>query len=409
MQVGLITVAGSQIGTITFDTGGTAAADVSPIVPAMFTDGDSPRDAPDNDRPIGDGARGGSEVHERSHSDRSRSDPNGGRQPNSRSSRGETSGEIGAIPYSSSGNPFDRSRFAKELEQKPWLKEKMAHLSLGENQDPRANLAVIETMMNRAIVRDTSLEQQVKRHRSSGVDEGGYYAGWAPHYSSDKRQMFERNLGEALGQSGKGQSNVSNYATDNSSGGLATRERASGAFKHHTTINGESFFSPGRAEPAFRDRWQQLNRRASDYERSKTTDTAAPAKSFDPEAKVGPQSSIAARYKVASAIQDPVYTSDDINELISERPTAGMTGSSDTRKPDINELDKTYDSPQQERFNRPYAYGPQKDPSEQPPTGAEKKEPLPSHFYPPTPGDENDPDKKGTKPGWNIPSDYDLG
>ncbi len=152
---------------------------------------------------------------------------------------------IGDIPYSSSGNPFDRSRFAKELADKPGLRERLAHISLGENQDPRANAAVLETMMNRAIVRGTSLEAQARRHRSSGVDEQGYYAGWAPHYSDEKRAMFERNLGAAL----RG-SNITAYATDNSSGSLAARERASGAFKHHATINGESFFSPGSAQPA---------------------------------------------------------------------------------------------------------------------------------------------------------------
>jgi hypothetical protein len=179
-------------------------------------------------------------------------------------------GDVGDVPVSSSGNPFDRSRFADELQQKPWLRDKMAHISLGENQNPRANLSVIETMMNRAVVRGTSLEAQVRRHRSSGVDEGGYYAGYAPHYSGEQRAMFDRNLGAALGQGGRGQSNVSGYATDNSSGDLARRESATGAFvRHGDPVNGESFFSPGRAEPNFRDRWNALNRRAAEFERNR--------------------------------------------------------------------------------------------------------------------------------------------
>jgi hypothetical protein len=37
-------------------------------------------------------------------------------------------------------------------------------------------------------------------------------------------------------------------ATDNSSGGLAQREIASGKFKLRRTVNGESFFTPGWAE-----------------------------------------------------------------------------------------------------------------------------------------------------------------
>lgn len=162
------------------------------------------------------------------------------------------------------GHPFDRARFAKELEAKPWLKEKIKHISLGENQDPTANTAVIETMMNRAAVRGTSLEQQAKRHRSSGVDEGGYYAGYASGYTADKGAMADRNIAAAL----RG-SNVTNYATDNSSGNLAAREIASGAFRHHKTINGESFFSPGSAEPAFRDRWQSMKKRAQEHEQTK--------------------------------------------------------------------------------------------------------------------------------------------
>jgi hypothetical protein len=187
---------------------------------------------------------------------------------------------MGDIPTSSKGNPFDRERFKSELAQKPWLKEKMAHISLGENQDPQANLSVIETMMNRAVVRGTTLEKQVRRHRSSGVDEGGYYAGYAASFPDSKRQMFEHNLSSALGTSGKGQSNITNYATDNSSGSLAAGEQASGRFHLHRKINGESFFSPGSAEPAQEQHWRQLYNRAQTFEAQQkaTSDTASVAK-----------------------------------------------------------------------------------------------------------------------------------
>ena len=272
MQIGVITIDGYSVGVVSLTEG--ENPDV--LTPPM------PVDGPIDGHGLGErGGRehGGDHRHGRPHphhgaaQDR-RETPEEHRHNSIRYGHHHQPGEshdsvTGNIPYSSSGNPFDRSRFAKELEQKPWLKEKMKHISLGENQDPRANLAVVETMMNRAVVRGTSLESQVKRHRSSGVDEGGYYAGWAAHYSDDKANMFERNLGEALGTSGKGQSNISNYATDNSSGDLAAREKATGAFAHHKTINGESFFSPGSAEPNLHDRWQQLNRRATDFEKSK--------------------------------------------------------------------------------------------------------------------------------------------
>jgi len=174
------------------------------------------------------------------------------------------------VPYGTAGNPFDRARFKRELEEKPWLREKIKHISLGENQDPNANLAVIETMMNRAVVRGTSLEAQARRHASSGVDEHGYYAGYAAGYSQSKGEMAEGNISRALSNS-----NISGYATDNSSGALAAREIASGSFKHHGTINGESFFSPGHAEPAFRDTWQELNQKAARYETGKKEKAAA--------------------------------------------------------------------------------------------------------------------------------------
>jgi hypothetical protein len=212
--------------------------------------------------------RGGHGEGPHSHSHHSHDDHGGDRY---------TSDHItGDIPTSSKGNPFDRERFRSELAQKPWLKEKMAHISLGENQDPRANLAVIETMMNRATVRGTTLEAQVRRHRSSGVDEGGYYAGWASSFPDSKRHMFEQNLGSALGTGGKGQSNISNYATDNSSGGMAEGEASSGRFHRHAKINGESFFSPGSAEPAQEQHWQQLYNRAQTFESQQKAATPTP-------------------------------------------------------------------------------------------------------------------------------------
>jgi hypothetical protein len=271
VQVGTITVDGRQIGVVTFSES---------AMPDPFTP-----DLDEGYNPSGraEGSDTGKSFHHHGvgHSRPSHGhepEPTGHRHGPGHYPRGEerhkSSGEEN-IPYSGSGSPFDRARFAKELEEKPWLREKIKHISLGENQDPRANAAVLETMMNRAVVRGTSLEAQAKRHRSSGVDEGGYYAGYAAHYSGEKGEMAERNLDRVLAGS-----NITDYATDNSSGALAAREKATGAFRHHMTINGESFFSPGHAEPAFRDKWQQLNRQAGDHERGKTAQADKP---FDPE------------------------------------------------------------------------------------------------------------------------------
>lgn len=293
MQIGVITVNGRQIGTVTQSEG---APDTTPPL-VSGADIAGAYDGPENyslapqgaQRRQGGGRRRPEGGHHEGHQQRPdhrhgpghypRGEEREKEQRQKKQEQREREKPAGNIPYSSSGNPFDRARFAKELEEKPWLKEKMAHIALGENQDPNANLAVIETMMNRAVVRGTSLEQQAKRHRSSGKDEGGYYAGWAPHYSDQKKAMFDRNLGEAL----KG-SNITNYATDNASGDFARGRIAAGMYKPHTKINGEYFLSPGNAEPAHRDRWQRLNRQAAEHEKSKTAETAAaPAKPFDPE------------------------------------------------------------------------------------------------------------------------------
>jgi hypothetical protein len=100
--------------------------------------------------------------------------------------------------------------------------------SLGENTDPMANRAVIETMMNRASVRKQTLERALKVTHHRG--DGGYYppstpAGGARNMRNAKlRQMAEENLRAVLGGS-----NVSSYATDNSSGGLAVRDRGGAA------------------------------------------------------------------------------------------------------------------------------------------------------------------------------------
>jgi hypothetical protein len=156
------------------------------------------------------------------------------------------------------GSTFDRSRFAAELKANPALKEKIFQLAAGEDRPSKgqsllANQAVMETMMNRAIVRGTTLAAQAKWY---GRERGGYYAGKPSVLTQHEREMSERNLAAVLAGS-----NITDYATDNSSGALAARERMSGKFRFHTAFNRESFFSPGWAEPKFRDRYDALRQR----------------------------------------------------------------------------------------------------------------------------------------------------
>ena len=164
-----------------------------------------------------------------------------------RASLGSSSSRSGGYSGSSSdvstpmGDPLDRSRFAEELKAKPWLREKILGIAAGENMDPRANTAVMESMMNRAAARGTSLEEAAKLY---GKETGGYYAGYNPGAlrNAKTRAMIEGNLDKVLGGS-----NVSNYATDNASAGLAARNKATGRFRLQSEYGGESFFSPGTA------------------------------------------------------------------------------------------------------------------------------------------------------------------
>jgi hypothetical protein len=137
----------------------------------------------------------------------------------------------------SGGGVIDRTRFAKELENNPALRDKVMAIAAGENNNPKANISVIESMMNRAAMAHTSLAAQART-----VGEGGYYAGYNPAAlrNAKRRAILEEHLRTVLGGS-----NVSNYATDNSSQGLAAREKATGKFRLQSEYGGESFFSPG--------------------------------------------------------------------------------------------------------------------------------------------------------------------
>lgn len=148
---------------------------------------------------------------------------------------------------------IDRSRFAAELANTPGLKERLLGISAGENDDPTANLAVMETAMNRADMLGTSLARQLGLSK-----DGGYYAGYKPSALNDPamRFMMERNLAQALSGS-----NVSNYATDNASGPFARLRAAVGMYTPNSSYGGEYFSHPSRSDasgyaqyPGWRDR-----------------------------------------------------------------------------------------------------------------------------------------------------------
>lgn len=162
--------------------------------------------------------------------------PVGGANPSNSAVASAVSGQQNP---SIAGGQIDRSRFAAELEANPALRDHILAVSAGENNDPTANLAVLESMMNRAHMMGTSLAQE-----SRLASRGGYYAGYNPSALNNPqtRAMIEQNLKTALSGS-----NVSNYATDNASEGntrFASRRFASGMYTPTFSQGGEYFSYP---------------------------------------------------------------------------------------------------------------------------------------------------------------------
>ena len=155
--------------------------------------------------------------------------------------RGKENSDVTPSGEPVSGLQQDRARMMKELSNRPGLKERLFGQTYGENSGVKsgATQAVMEEIFNRASQRHQTLAQ------SLGLDGAGLYEqGWNPHYPSTAMENI-------LGLVGGG-SNVALGATDNSSQGLAEREKASGKYKFRRKINGESFFtSEGWGTPGF--------------------------------------------------------------------------------------------------------------------------------------------------------------
>jgi hypothetical protein len=158
---------------------------------------------------------------------------------------------VGDVKQAVAPTGINRERFRQELRDKPWLREKVLHVSAGENEGREANQAVIESAMNRAQMMGTTLEQEMRR-----TSEGGYYAGYRANVAEPQRRMIEENIDKALAGS-----NVSNYATDNSSQGFHT----SGPNSMYRTVkssNGENFSVPARSDARGHDRYDAWRREA---------------------------------------------------------------------------------------------------------------------------------------------------
>jgi hypothetical protein len=220
LQVGLITVDGRAVGFIALEGGTNPQPDTvtqaSPMLQnAAFMTND------------GFGAPRGHEGGHRTARSQGGTDHYTGRQV-----EGSASPVGGDRVYGGFADARDRAR--AELKANPDLNEKWMHIFAGENPDPDASTGLWEETINRMAVRGTTLGKELRTTR-----EGGYYEGWRDEVSPSTRKTLEASRDRALNYS-----NVSNYATDNSSGGLARRDRESGHFTEKQVLNGEHFFGP---------------------------------------------------------------------------------------------------------------------------------------------------------------------
>jgi hypothetical protein len=140
----------------------------------------------------------------------------------------------------------DRARFISELNANPALKDEFFRRSLGEDDvgsapGTLANQAIMETAMNRASVRGTSL---------AGKGNLGYFAGrFNGTIDAKRRAILEQNLAKVANGS-----DVTKGAIDNSSSWLAAKHLRTGEFIDNAVIHGEHFEIPGTHQSRTGDR-----------------------------------------------------------------------------------------------------------------------------------------------------------
>jgi hypothetical protein len=152
----------------------------------------------------------------------------------------------------------DRSRSVAQLQQNPQLMDRLRRIAYNEQgSNPRGVQSVIESAFNRASVRGQSMQQVLRWHR---LEPGGYYQPGGglrgnAYMSPRARAAFNQGFANAVAGS-----NISGYATDNSSAGQTRKDERIGPsgqqnFHPRTYYSGETFFAPGGAEPMWHQRW----------------------------------------------------------------------------------------------------------------------------------------------------------
>ena len=156
----------------------------------------------------------------------------------------------GGIPHSDA-LAENRKRFAAELDD-PKNRALFKGIMAGENNNPTAATAVLESAMNRAAANGTTLAFEMRRT----VDKG-YYAGYNPAALNNPKTNAALEQGIDMAMRG---SNVSNFATDNSSGAWGRARNASGMYTQTAAHNGELFSYPSRSDARGYDKywdWRQ--------------------------------------------------------------------------------------------------------------------------------------------------------
>jgi hypothetical protein len=212
---------------------------------------------------------------------------------------------------------IDRSHHRAYLAAHPELREKILSIMKSEQGLNRLGTqSVAEETFNRADVRNHPLER-VARWTS---EPGGYYAD--PGYrrgrvtNPTERAILEESLEKALSGS-----NVSNWATDNSSGSLAAREKRGGEFTLRSEYTGESFFTRN-SENARHKAWQE---RPMARWGKEPTFAKIPIKKPEPPVAAAPVAKNPVGHATPISAVKPFLDKDALDELgISPQPGASI-------------------------------------------------------------------------------------
>jgi len=149
------------------------------------------------------------------------------------------------------GGGIDRSRMRKELENNPELRKRVMTIAANENNDPRAQQAVMESMMNRALMSGKPLSEEAQftwRRGDRGYYDAkasGIHRGQAAVADPRRRAALEKQLDAVLAGS-----NISNYATGNASGQFVENRIRQGMFPGGVRFRagGETFVGESRGQ-----------------------------------------------------------------------------------------------------------------------------------------------------------------